>query len=209
MPGFPPKRRLTTSSAGVDPGPCTFPDDPHNRNPTDYPQAKKQRLIEATKVLLDVAKDSSDWFPPLKSCLGGIAALIKHYDVCSYQIIPPNPLTDSSQQIQDVKDKLEDLSPWVVKLKVSLTMVDPKDDREEAERRTQLAKFAPLLSRHDKLILCRSLDDIEKRSQALSEKGKMARVLDKSQDAQAVVRLVDQLQKSIIIYQVCSQSRRV
>ena len=32
-------------------------------------------------MLLDIAKESSDAFPPLKSCLGGINALIKHYDV--------------------------------------------------------------------------------------------------------------------------------
>ena len=34
-------------------------------------------------MLLDIAKESSDAFPPLKSCLGGINALIKHYDVGS------------------------------------------------------------------------------------------------------------------------------
>ena len=55
----------------------------------------------------------------------------------------PTTLTDLSQQIQDVKDKLVDLIPWVEKLKASLTKVDVKDDREEVERRTQLAKFAP------------------------------------------------------------------
>ena len=27
-------------------------------------------------------------FPPLKSCLGGVNALIKHYDVCPHQITP-------------------------------------------------------------------------------------------------------------------------
>ena len=31
-------------------------------------------------MLLDIAKESSDAFPPLKSYLGGINALIKHYD---------------------------------------------------------------------------------------------------------------------------------
>ena len=50
-------------------------------------------------------------------------------------------LTDSSQQMQDMKDKLEDLIPWVTKLKDSLTKVN-LDDHEEAERRTQLAEFA-------------------------------------------------------------------
>jgi len=47
------------------------------------------------------------------------------------------------------------------------------------------------------------LNDIEKRSKALLDKGKMARILDKMQDASAVVRLIDQLQKTILIYQVC------
>jgi len=54
---------------------------------------------------------------------------------------PPTPLIGSSQQIQDVKDKLEDLISRVDKLKVSLTKVDTKDHRVEVERRTQLAKF--------------------------------------------------------------------
>ena len=36
-------------------------------------------------MLLDIAKESADVFPPLKSCLGGINALIKHYDVRQHQ----------------------------------------------------------------------------------------------------------------------------
>jgi len=43
--------------------------------------AKRQRVVDAAKILLDVAKESSDWFPPLKSALGGVSALIKHYEV--------------------------------------------------------------------------------------------------------------------------------
>jgi hypothetical protein len=33
---------------------------------------------------LDISMESSDAFPPLMSCLGGISALIKHYDVRLY-----------------------------------------------------------------------------------------------------------------------------
>lgn len=33
------------------------------------------------KILLDIAKESADWFPPLKSALGGLTALIEHYEV--------------------------------------------------------------------------------------------------------------------------------
>ena len=43
--------------------------------------AKKQRVVDSAKILLDVAKESADWFPPLKSALGGVNALIKHYEV--------------------------------------------------------------------------------------------------------------------------------
>ena len=43
--------------------------------------AKRQRTGNALKILLDIAKESSDWFPPLKSALGGVSALIKYYEV--------------------------------------------------------------------------------------------------------------------------------
>ena len=43
--------------------------------------AKRQRVADAAKILLDIAKESSDWFPPLKSALGGMSALVKHYEV--------------------------------------------------------------------------------------------------------------------------------
>ena len=43
--------------------------------------AKKQRVAEGIKILLDIAKESADWFPPLKSALGGVSALVRHYEV--------------------------------------------------------------------------------------------------------------------------------
>jgi len=42
---------------------------------------KRQRIADGIKILLDIAKESSDWFPPLKSALGGVNTLIKHYKV--------------------------------------------------------------------------------------------------------------------------------
>ena len=35
----------------------------------------------SAKVVIDVVKESSDVFPPLKSVASGLAALLKHYDV--------------------------------------------------------------------------------------------------------------------------------
>ena len=50
--------------------------------------ATKQRLIDASKMLLDIATESSDAFPPLKSCLGGISAIVRHCEVRFHRIVP-------------------------------------------------------------------------------------------------------------------------
>ena len=47
----------------------------------DLPAKNLQRVAGGARILLDVAKESADWFPPLKSALGGVSALIKHYEV--------------------------------------------------------------------------------------------------------------------------------
>ena len=40
-------------------------------------------VYASTKVVIDVVKESSDVFPPLKSVVGGLSAILKHCDVCS------------------------------------------------------------------------------------------------------------------------------
>ena len=110
-----------------------------------------------------------------------------------------------------MKDKLNDLIPWLEKLLVTLAKVNPDDDRDEVERRSELAKFASWLKffADSQLILGgRSLEDIGKRSLALSEKGKVARVLDKTQDSGEVIRLVEELRRAILIYQVSLRYHR-
>ena len=51
----------------------------------------------------------------------------------------------TDQQYNDVKDKLNDLIPWLKKLQQCLAKVNPDDDPEEVERRSQLARFASYL----------------------------------------------------------------
>ena len=53
---------------------------------TWYFLARRQKVADCAKILLDVAKESSDWFPPLKSALGGVNALIKHYEVLAKEV---------------------------------------------------------------------------------------------------------------------------
>jgi len=42
-----------------------------------------------------------------------------------------------------VKDKLNDLIPWLEKLQGTLGKVNPDDDRDEFERRSKLAESVP------------------------------------------------------------------
>ena len=96
-------------------------------------------------MVLDVAKESSDWFPPLKSCLGGINALVKHYDVRYVELFLG--ATDLFlQESKDVKDKLEELILWLTKLLESLAKAGGNEDQQEVERRAQLARSAPTQS---------------------------------------------------------------
>ena len=103
-----------------------------------------------------------------------------------------------------MKDKLNDLIPWLEKLLESLAKVNPDGDREEVERRSHLARFVPYLAplENPGLTPYRSLEDIGTQSLALLEKGKFARVLDKMQDSQVVIRLVEKLRQAVLIYQV-------
>ena len=38
-------------------------------------------LPQATKTPLDLVKEPSAWFPPLKSALGGVSTLVNYYEV--------------------------------------------------------------------------------------------------------------------------------
>lgn len=69
-----------TNGAQTGPTSCTEPGYYLIHNLTTI-SAKTQRFIDATKMLVEIAKESADACPPLKSCLGGICELIKHYEV--------------------------------------------------------------------------------------------------------------------------------
>ena len=49
----------------------------------------KSTAYASAKVVVDVVMESSDVFPPLKAAASGLAAILKHCDVCS---APPGPV---------------------------------------------------------------------------------------------------------------------
>ena len=80
------KQRLTNSGASgsnADPNRCerTYRLPQSKLSDRRNLPAKRQGVVDGAKILLDLAKESSDWCPPLKSALGGISALIGHYEV--------------------------------------------------------------------------------------------------------------------------------
>ena len=122
----------------------------------------------------------------------------------------PISLTVIDKEYADVKEKLNDLIPWVKRLLVTLAKADPSNDLEEADRRSQLAGFVlcPEFLVRPKLILYdRLLDDIGKQAVAMLEKGKVARFLDKRKDSGEVAALVEKLKQAILDYQVGVRDR--
>ena len=67
----------------------TFDEGAETQNQSSWMSA----AYSSTKVVIDVVKESSDVFPPLKSVASGLAALLKHYDVQSLSPIPSTILT--------------------------------------------------------------------------------------------------------------------
>lgn len=116
-----------------------------------------------------------------------------------------------SQQCKDIEDKIGDLIPWLIKLKDSVATASADGNPEEAKGREQLIRCAtyPRCLIDPKLTICRSLEDIEKRSQALLGKGKAAKILDKNQDSGVVIKLFEDLQQAILIYQVGTASGNI
>ena len=106
--------------------------------------AKKniERVADGTKILLDIAKESSDWFPPLKSALGGVCALVKHYEVIGEWVVIVHDLRGRSQQFEDVKEKIEELIPRLNAFKQNANAESIDGDQAEEKRRSDLAGCA-------------------------------------------------------------------
>ena len=50
----------------------------------------KSTAYSTTKLAINMVKESSDVFPPLKSVVGGLSAVLQHCDVRSISSIPPH-----------------------------------------------------------------------------------------------------------------------
>ena len=166
--------------------------------------AKKQRMADGAKILLDIAKESSDWFGPLKSALGGVSALIKHYEVFVQSMAVACVLRERSQEFKDVEEKVEALTPHLRRFRRNADVAACDGDQEEENRRFELFRYAHrfLTTPTPVIPLPSAMERIEKRSHELLQKSTAARFLDKRSDSAEVAGLVDQLKEAITHYQV-------
>jgi hypothetical protein len=166
--------------------------------------ATRQRVVDGAKILLDIAKESSDWFPPLKSALGGVGALVKHYEVRVERVGVAYNLHGRSQEFADVRDRIEDLIPHLDRFKQNANIAISDGDKAEKKRRSEFFRYGCRLLTALTLVngLHSALEGIEKRSRDLLAKGTAARFLDKGADFGEVARLVERLREAITHYQV-------
>ena len=187
-------------------GGCEYIDSPLWGQSSDglFPPATKQRVVDCTKVLLDVAKESADWFPPLKAALGGVSALINHYEVSIHRVEGHLIQLIRSQQFNDVKEKIGDLVPQLERFKQIITTATVDGDPEETGRRTVLTGCVSRLTTVTTALNGRrsTFKQIEESSQKLLAKKSFARFADKDKDSKLVVGLIERLREAMVCYQV-------
>ena len=89
-----------------------------------------------TKLAINLVKESSDIFPPLKSVVGGLSVILDHCDVEYIPLRLPHPLySQPSQQTITCRKTIESLLPRVEGLVESLSVPAPGSEIEEEKRR--------------------------------------------------------------------------
>ena len=76
-----------TSAIG---SPSQSPSDPDIDQPETSRESHWTTAYVAARMAVDIAKESTDMFLPLKAVVGAVSVLIKNYDVKYIQAVPPS-----------------------------------------------------------------------------------------------------------------------
>ena len=94
-----------------------------------------------------------------------------------------------------MNEKVQDLIPLLERFKRDIAVTRTDGDQVENQQRSEFSRSArrspATLSLVD--VLLSALEEIEKRSRALLEKGTAARFVDKEEDSAEVARLIERL----------------
>ena len=101
----------------------------------------KSTAYSTTKLAVNLVKESADAFPPLKSVVGGLSAILDHCDVWFISPAPPlPPRLQPFQQTMACRQTIESLIPRVEGLAQSLGGPAPEGEVKEGERREVLKR---------------------------------------------------------------------
>ena len=122
--------KSTTDHMDVDPRAAS-------ENQSDW----KSTTYATTRLAINLVKESSDVFPPLKSVAGGLSAILNHCEVRSMtpRLCRPRCLQLSQQTIA-CRQTIESLIPRVEGLAESLSTPVPEGEVKEEGRRTILKR---------------------------------------------------------------------
>ena len=112
-----------------------------------------------------------------------------------------------------MKDKVEELIPLLERFRQHIALTTDGRDQAEERRRSELSRCVRRPLTMPTLVngILSTLEEIEKRSRILLEKGTGVRFLDKGEDSKVVAGLIERLREAIIQYQVsgsCSAQLR-
>ena len=100
----------------------------------------KSTVYTSGRLAVDVLKESSDAFTPLKSVVGGLSAVLKYYDVRYPCFTKTRHRSLLNQQTMANRETIESLIPRVEELAQSLSSPAPEGEIDEIERRKILRR---------------------------------------------------------------------
>ena len=141
-----PKVPAVSSSAIALPigSPSFDPSDTGADEPGSSKESGWRTAYRAARMAVDVARESSDMFPPLRAVLGALTVLIQNYDVSPLQIsvlltadLFLQQTVANAEQIRDIEERVQSLAD------VLASPVNDQDSGEKARRET-LRKYVLL-----------------------------------------------------------------
>ena len=166
-----------------------------------------QAAYGAARVAVEIAKESSDMFLPLKAVAGALSVLIKNYDVsvsCCGPNIPSYFPCFPPQQTSDNADNLKEIERRVRSLSSVLASPISEDDYAEKGRRMELQMF---VTSHTNVPWftypsLRKLEGVITKLEPLTEQHTLVDFLCNADHAKILTGSVKELDDAITDYQV-------
>ena len=137
-------RALAASSSSIAlsiASPSSYPADGAFDEPGSSEESAWKAAYGAARMAVDIAKDSSDMFPPLKAVMVALSVLIKNYDVCLFQHLILLTADRFLQQTSANADQITEIEERIQSLGGILTCPVGGQDSGEKARREALRRY--------------------------------------------------------------------